>query len=93
MEHRLDTSDLPPPEPMERVLDALDGLGTGGWLRMVHRQQPFPLYRMLQDMGYRHRVRVAMPPGFEIAIWHEDDAQAEAEVNLIFGSDDGTESP
>ena len=43
MERVLDVSDLEPPEPLERILDALDQLGTGDWLHVRHRREPFPL--------------------------------------------------
>lgn len=56
MDHRLDVSDLPPPEPLERALDALRALGPGDRLLMQHRRQPYPLYDILRRMGYRWEV-------------------------------------
>jgi uncharacterized protein (DUF2249 family) len=56
MNHRLDVSDLPPPEPLERALDALAELPVGDRLLLLHRRQPFPLYDLLRRMGYRWEV-------------------------------------
>lgn len=56
MDHRLDVSDLPPPEPLERTLDALTLLPAGDRLVLRHRRQPYPLYDLLGRMGYRWEV-------------------------------------
>lgn len=56
MDHILDVSDLPAPEPLERTLDALALLPAGDRLLLRHRRQPFPLYDLLRRMGYRWRV-------------------------------------
>jgi uncharacterized protein (DUF2249 family) len=56
MDHHLDVSNLPPPEPLERTLDALAELPAGDRLLLCHRRQPFPLYDLLRRMGYRWQV-------------------------------------
>jgi len=56
VDHRLDVSDLPPPEPLERTLDALAMLPPGDRLVLHHRRQPYPLYDLLRSMGYRWDV-------------------------------------
>ncbi|MGB5835071.1 MAG: DUF2249 domain-containing protein [Thiohalocapsa sp.] len=56
MDHLLDVSDLPPPEPLERVLDALVDLPSGDRLALRHRRQPYPLYDLLRRMGYGWEV-------------------------------------
>lgn len=72
MEQTIDVSELQPPEPLEQILDTLADLPPGDWLRVVHRRDPVPLYRMLENMGYRwHTVRPA-PERFEILIWPVD---------------------
>jgi uncharacterized protein (DUF2249 family) len=40
----VDGRGLEPPEPMERVLAALDGLQPGQWVRFLIHRQPYPLY-------------------------------------------------
>lgn len=72
MEHRLDVSALEPPEPLERILDALADLPAGDWLRITHRREPFPLYRMLRDLGYRWHTREKFGSGIEMFVWSED---------------------
>lgn len=70
MDHLLDVSDLPPPEPLERTLDALIGLPTGDRLLLCIPRQPFPLFDLLRRMGYRWEVtgeeggwRILIEPG------------------------------
>lgn len=48
----LDVRGLMPPEPMERVLDALDRIGPGQQLRMLIDREPRPLYRILERNGH-----------------------------------------
>lgn len=71
MEQLIDVRDLAPPEPLERILDALADLPAGAWLRVLHRRDPVPLYRMLKDMGYRWDTSSPEQGRFEIVIWPE----------------------
>lgn len=50
-QHLLDVSDLPPPEPLERVLDALADLPEGDSLKVRLPADPVLLYPMLRSMG------------------------------------------
>jgi TusA-related sulfurtransferase len=70
VDHLLDVSDLPPPEPLERTLDALIGLPPGDRLLLCIPRQPFPLFDLLRRMGYRWVVtgeeggwRILIEPG------------------------------
>jgi uncharacterized protein (DUF2249 family) len=56
MERLLDVRDLAPPEPLERVLDALADLPVEHSLRVLLSREPFPLYSFLDRMGYRWRT-------------------------------------
>ena len=69
MERVLDVSDLEPPEPLERILDALDELGTGDWLHVRHRREPFPLYGFLQRLGNAWQTERTGDAAYEILIW------------------------
>jgi uncharacterized protein (DUF2249 family) len=51
----LDLRALPAPEPMERVLDALDGIKDGAELRVLLAREPHPLYGILARTGWRWR--------------------------------------
>jgi TusA-related sulfurtransferase len=65
----LDVSDLPPPEPLERVLDALADLPAGDSLKVRLPMEPVLLYSMLRSMGLAWE-RNAEPGGtVELVIW------------------------
>ena len=69
MEQLIDVSLLEPPEPLEQILDSLADLPPGDHLRVKHRRDPVPLYRMLRDMGYEWATTQLAPGRFEIVIW------------------------
>jgi len=73
MDVSLDVSLLEPPEPLERVLDALAGLADGDRLRVKLRRQPFPLYNFLRQMGYEWETTGA-EGRFEVLIWSANPA-------------------
>jgi uncharacterized protein (DUF2249 family) len=73
MEVVLDVSALEPPEPLERVLGALEDLPEGNHLRVLHRREPFPLYDLLRRMGYAWET-TGGDGRFEILIWPRDSA-------------------
>jgi len=58
----VDARGLEPPEPMERVLQALELLRPGQSIRMLLHREPFPLYPILDERGYR-RDTTAQPDG------------------------------
>lgn len=64
----LDVRGLEPPEPMERVLDALAGMQRGQQLRMRIDREPRPLYRILERNGYRFDAQTTPDGEFEILI-------------------------
>lgn|GEM_PF-6116107 len=65
----LDVTDLPPPQPIERVLDALADLPAGDKLRVRFPMEPVLLYPMLRSMGMRWK-RVDTPGDrIELLIW------------------------
>lgn len=76
----IDVRDLPPPQPLERILDALADLPAGDRLCIRHRREPHPLYGMLRNMGYRWQTIHHARDDFEILIW-EDDPKGQDPVN------------
>ncbi len=62
-ERVLDVRGLEPPEPMEQALAAIAELGPDEALRMVHHREPFPLYAILKERGFRYRI-TARPDGY-----------------------------
>jgi hypothetical protein len=69
MELQLDVSGLEPPEPLERILDALDQLAADDCLRARLRREPFPLYGFLQRLGYAWRTERTGEVAYEVLIW------------------------
>lgn len=68
--HDLDLRGMEPPEPLEKVLDALEHLPPGEQLRLVIEREPRPLYRILANNGFAYRTSTL--PGFlyEVRVWH-----------------------
>ena len=48
----LDVGGLQPPEPFERIMEALDDLPDGDVLEVRIHRQPHPLYEVLRNHGY-----------------------------------------
>lgn len=53
----LNVCGLEPPEPMVRILDALDLLSQDECLHVLIDREPVPLYRVLWRNGYQHVAR------------------------------------
>lgn len=68
----LDVCGLEPPEPLERVLEALSGLQQGQRLRMLIDREPRPLYRILDNNGYLYQTTPDANYRYEILIWHKE---------------------
>ena len=64
----LDVRGLEPPEPLERIVAALDALSPGGCVLVKIDRRPMPLYRMLERNGYLYEERPGRDSVFEIEI-------------------------
>lgn len=64
----LDLRGMFPPEPMERVLDALTALAPGQQVRMLIDREPHPLYRILERNGYTFRCSQPEPGLYQVII-------------------------
>ena len=69
----VDARGLEPPEPMEKVMTTLSLLRPGQTIRMLLHREPFPLYALLPDRGYRHDTRMEGDGSYVILI-HPVDA-------------------
>ncbi len=78
--------ELAPPEPMERILARLQQLQAGQLLRVRHRREPFPLYPLLEQAGYKHCCIPSGTEAFLIYIWPHS-----APVNEAFCRADAAE--
>lgn len=65
---RLDVRGLEPPQPMVRVLEALDALPPGGSLEVVHDRRPVFLYPQLDDRAFIHETDEPEPGVVRIRI-------------------------
>ncbi len=63
----VDMRDLEPPEPLIRILDAIER-EPGKTLTVVLRHEPFPLYELLRQRGCRYRGQTRADGGFELVI-------------------------
>jgi uncharacterized protein (DUF2249 family) len=71
-EEVLDVRNLEPPEPFERVMDALDRLGADGRLKVVIDRRPVPLFRALERNGFAYREAAGRDALLEITIWRRE---------------------
>jgi uncharacterized protein (DUF2249 family) len=72
MKHRhlvLDVRGMEPPEPLERVIEAIGDFTPGDTLRLVIDCEPKPLFRVLQANNYQWRVEPGAESNYEITIW------------------------
>ena len=87
-ERILNVSGLEPPEPMVIVLEATEELMPGQYLRVLNNREPYPLYPILEEDGFKHRIQEGRETSFEIFIWGEKDSDAEAAVCAAMGLHD-----
>jgi len=78
-EHQIDVRDLAAPEPLQKILPAVDALGPGEFLHVLHRREPHCLYRLLEEIGVAHR-HIASETQLDIWIWRKSDRLAELAV-------------
>jgi len=64
----IDNRGLQPPEPMLRILAALEELAPGAVLVALNDRQPLLLYPQLEEMGCRHSTEALAGGGFRITI-------------------------
>lgn len=77
-EIRIDARDLEPPEPMEKVLQALSLLRPGQSIRLLLHREPFPLYSLLAERGYQHDTRMQPDGSYVILIQPVNPSPGEA---------------
>lgn len=67
----LDNRGLEPPQPMVRILDALDQLPPGGRVVAINDRRPLFLYPELEERGYRHETEELPDGSYRITIYKE----------------------
>ncbi len=64
----IDARWLEPPEPMEQVMQVLGLLRPGQSIRMLLHREPFPLYPLLSERGFRHETHMQTDGSYVILI-------------------------
>lgn len=67
---KLDVRGLPPPEPFENIMHALQTLPAGEALHVTIHREPHPLYEILRGTGYAWQTTALADGNFEILITH-----------------------
>lgn len=65
---KIDVRWLPPPEPFERIMHALQTLPAGASLQVLIHREPYPLYEALRNSGYVWQTTALGDDSFEILI-------------------------
>ena len=68
----IDCSNLFPPEPMEVILEAVELLKADEAILMLHRKEPLPLYKKLEERHCRFEVKIINQDSVQILIWKID---------------------
>ncbi len=64
----IDVSELVPPEPLVKIMEALVALPPGESLLVHHVRRPMHLYPRLDELGYRHETREISAGQIEVLI-------------------------
>jgi TusA-related sulfurtransferase len=65
----LDVRGMEPPEPLEKVLQTIEGFAVGDRLKLVIDCRPQPLFRILERSGFAYREEAGAESRYEITIW------------------------
>jgi len=68
MAHELDVRGLPPPEPLEHIMCALQTLPVDAYLQVHIDREPYPLYDVLRDGGFDWQTIAQSDGSFSIRI-------------------------
>ena len=71
----IDVRGLAPPEPMVRVLEALDRLAPGARLEVLHERRPVFLYPQLDERGFSHETDTPEPGCVRIVIHRRESSE------------------
>jgi uncharacterized protein (DUF2249 family) len=65
----LDLRELPPPEPLQRALEAAVALTPGEGLEVLTRFRPAHLIDQLNARGFAHECQARGAAGWQVTIW------------------------
>jgi uncharacterized protein (DUF2249 family) len=72
----IDVRGLEPPEPMVRILEAVEGLRAGDAIEVLHERRPMFLYPQLDERGFSHETDESEPGVVRIVIRRHGAADA-----------------
>ncbi len=67
----VDCRELLPPEPLIRVMQAVEKMLDSEAILMLHRQKPCALFPKLEERGLNYEVRELDDGSVQIQIWRE----------------------
>ena len=68
----IDCSALVPPEPMERILEAVETLGKSQAILMIHHKRPRLLYAKLEERQCASETITLEDGSVQVLIWKKD---------------------
>lgn len=67
----VDCRDLEPPEPMVKVLEAVNDMAPDEAVLMIHRKMPRLLFSKLEELGFSHDVTEESDGLIKLLIWKD----------------------
>lgn len=89
--HELDLSLLEPPVPIEKTLDAVEGLVPGHYLSILYPREPVPLFALLDQLGIVYQSMPGPDNTWKLLAWRDGDAKAEAAIRADNDAQDTTD--
>ena len=78
----IDVRDLPAPEPLEVIVNALGALEMGSYIKMIHRQIPNMLLPILKNNGFKWIIR-DLQDEVRVYIYIKTDKEIEKELGNV----------
>ena len=67
----VDCRELEPPEPMVKVLEAVNDMAADEAVLMIHRKMPRLLFSKLDELGFSHEVTEESEGLIKLLIWRD----------------------
>ncbi|MDT8316797.1 MAG: DUF2249 domain-containing protein [bacterium] len=67
----VDCRELEPPEPMIKVLEAVNNMADDEAVIMIHRKMPRLLFSRLDELGFSHEVTEESEGFIKLLIWRD----------------------
>ncbi len=80
----LDVSDLEPPDPLTKSVQALEKLQAGEFLCLLHRREPCLFIPLLEEQGFKYLMKNLRNEQTILIAWSDCDQEAEAAAKIKF---------